>query len=590
MITSSPSTTTWALTAALGVAGATFIYSNSKRNKGPQKSQFYAVHQVGKVLKQDDVQDAASDDLETTYDFIIVGGGTAALVLANRLTEDPSITVLVLEAGGSSSSLKASNIPVLFKYLQRGHYDWNYKTTPQEHLNGRECHWTRAKLLGGCTTSNAMMFHFGTPEDYDEWDQIAKRIDSTSGAEDWGYQEMKKYFLKMERYVPHPDVPIDTTERGKNGPVQSGYHGYFSKFGAAFLKSCEAVGIPMVDDINTSKGTLGVTRTPTYIDSRGRRVTVESSYLTPDVLSRPNLKVAIGAHVKRIRFEEDSTRGTKRAIGVEFVPHVSGEAVDGSAPDTRSYFAWARKEVILSAGAVNTPQILLLSGIGPSEELNKHSIPVIQDLPGVGRNLRDHLVINTHYKTRPGVSNTRTLYPSSLTEYLAHWRAIGQYIMFRTGLLTSQTQCAMGFLRVDDPSLFGPSDHLSELEVDSTSLGKGPDLEVMGSALAWKDHGHGKFLGGSDAASISMVLLRPTSKDLTELLKSRVETLYHPTSTARMAPLSEGGVVNDKLQVYGVEGLRIVDASIMPEIVSGHTAGPTIGIAEKAADIIKTSL
>ncbi|KAG8984423.1 hypothetical protein FRB90_005337 [Tulasnella sp. 427] len=483
------------------------------------------------------------------------------------------------------------------------------------------------------------MFQLGAPEDYDQWAKMQKGAD---GADVWAYRVFKRYLQKFETFVPHPDVPCPVDERGRAGPVNTGYFGYFTDLGKAFISSCEAVGISHVPDVNTSKGTLGVTRTATYIDPQGKRVSTEAAYLTREVLRRPNLKVVCGAHVTKIRFDE-----SKRAIGVELA-----ESKDGPV-----YFVGARKEVILSAGAINTPQILLLSGIGPRSELNKHSIPVIQDLPGVGQNLADHIVFNSCFPTKPGYHTGRFLKPRSAWEKLAFTGALVQYLTRGTGPLTTHTQECMAFVRLGDGE-FGKKyagDDGKDVEEDSTS-GKGaPDVEMMVSPLAWRDHGH-KLFDVPDAMTVSAVVLRPTSKgsvtlksadpwdkplidpcylstkhdveilvrgvklshelanteplkstidqdvkhplldhalgtksdaEIEDVVRSRAETLYHPSCTARMAPLEDGGVVDTRLRVHGVRGLRVVDASVQPEIVSGHTAGPTIGIAELAADLIK---
>ncbi|KAG8881244.1 hypothetical protein FRB97_009743 [Tulasnella sp. 331] len=621
--------------AALAIGGAIAFKTLSTPAK---TTQFYSPSQVGAKIEESNASAAE-------YDFIIIGGGTASLVLANRLTADGKHTVLVLEAGQSGLLVNESVIPTAFSKLQRTRHDWTYETTPQISLNNRKLPWTRTKLLGGCSSGNALMFHLGAPEDYDRWAELQG---GESDAEGWTYKSMKKYFTRFEKFVPHPQVPLeDIAERGTNGFMETGYFGYFTPIGKAFIEACDKVGISPVEDVNTSKGTMGVTRTATYIDSKGRRMSTERAYLTPAVLARPNLKVAVGAQVLKIRFDHSAEQ--PRAIGVEFAQNKGGPV----------FFARAKREVILSAGAVNTPQILLLSGIGNAKQLADHNIELVKDLPGVGQHLMDHATTNICYALRPGITTAkRVLKPKTLVDGLMLASAVIQYKLFATGPLTMHSQDCMAFTRVGDgpigTKVLGRPD-MDTIAADSTS-GKGaPDVEVVVSSLAWRDHGHKDFDVGN-AMSITPIYLRPTSigeitlrsndpwdkplidpryyttrrdietairgirladvlarteplasmivfddtahplldhglntksdAQVEDLIRERTETLYHPTSTARMAPLKDGGVVDTSLRVYGVGGLRIVDASVMPEIVSGHTTGPTIAIAEKASDLI----
>lgn len=623
---------------AAAIAVGTTAYAFSSKSSRP----FYSANEIGRpvddVSRKSTANKKSSIQGDDEFDFVIVGGGTAAMVLANRLTERSDVNVLVIEAGKSSRGVHAAQIPAIFFMLQRAASDWSYWTTPQKGCHNRELAWTRTKILGGCSSGNAMMFNLGVPQDYDEWAKLQK---GAEGAEGWAYKGFQKYLQKFETFVPHPDVPCPTEERGKTGPVKTGYFGYFAGLGRAFIPTCEAIGIPHVPDVNTSKGAIGVTRVASYIDSKGRRVSTENSYLTPEVLARPNLKVVCGAQVTKICFND-----AKRAIGVEFA-----EKKDGPV-----FFVGARNEVILSAGAINTPQILLLSGIGPASDLSKHSIPVVQHLPGVGRNLADHIVFNSSFPLRPGYSIKRYMIPTNAGEALSMAGAIAQYLIKGTGPMTSHAQECMAFVRVGDGEIGRKvAGGQPDVDEDSTS-GKGaPDVEVMVAPLAWRDHGHTPF-DVPEPMTITTTVLRPTSKgtvtlksadpwdkplidprylttkhdmeilvrsvrlayqltnteplksiidhdlkhplldhalgsksnaEIEDVIRSRAETGYHPSCTARMAPLEDGGVVDARLRVHGVQGLRIADASVQPEIVSGHTTGPTIGIAEKAADLIK---
>jgi len=322
------------------------------------------------------------------YDYIIVGGGTAGCVLASRLSENPSVKVLLLEAGGSGVEQLFSQIPAAFGQFMRSKHDFQLWTVPQPNAGNKPKFWPRPKLLGGCSSVNAMMFHIGVPSDYDEWASVVKGQD---GAEKWRFDYFQKYFYKFEKFTPSPKYPhLDASLRGNEGPIQTGYFGSLSKLAESFIASCMRVGISLSHDVNNPLTITGVAKTITYIDSKGRRSSTETGYLTPQVLSRRNLTVVIHAPVTRVLF--DSGLDSKRAVGVEF------------ARDSGSlkYIARVRKEVIISAGAVHTPHILLLSGVGPATQLKKHGIPCIQDLPGVGQNLTDHICLQARFRAKPG--------------------------------------------------------------------------------------------------------------------------------------------------------------------------------------------
>ncbi|KAG8708464.1 hypothetical protein FRC09_001248 [Ceratobasidium sp. 395] len=568
---------------------------------------------------------------EFEYDFIIIGGGTAGSVLASRLSERSDYKVLLLEAGTSGIALQFSTVPAAYGQIMRTKYDWNLYTVPQRNCNDRELFWTRAKLLGGCSSSNSMMFHYGASTDYDEW---SKATEESEGKE-WEFKHFQNSFRKFETFRPHPDYPVDESKRGMNGPVQTGFRSNYSNVSRSFVSACETIGMPRNPDFNTDRGTLGVSRIMTYIGPTLTRCSAEAAYLTPSVLARPNLTVAINAHVTKILFEG------KRAVGVEFA----------RSKDAPRYQARARKEVILCAGAVHTPHILMNSGVGPAEELNKHNIPVVQDLPDVGDHLMDHPVVPVRFRTIAGESLNYLdhVRANSLYNSLRRSKAIAQHLLTKTGPLTTNISEAACFLRSDDSKLF-PG--LSPLSEDSSSGPEAPDLELIAMPIAFKNHGK-EFVADGDMMSITTVPLRPTSlgkitlrsnnpfdapvidpnylntrhdmdtfvrgirlalrltqteplrsiidqadrtpgldhdlldaddETLVRVTRERVETLYHPTSTARI-----GSVVDTRLRVYGVEALRVVDVSVMPTIISGHTEAPALAIGEKAADIIKAA-
>ncbi|KAG9085598.1 hypothetical protein FRC07_013338, partial [Ceratobasidium sp. 392] len=436
-------------------------------------------------------------------------------------------------------------------------------------------------------------------------------------AKEWEFERFQSSFRKFETFHPHPDFPLDESKRGTNGPIQTGFSGNYSNVCRSFVSACEAIGIPRNPDFNTAKGTLGVSKIMTYIGPKLTRSSAEAAYLTPSVLARSNLTVATNAHVTRILFEG------KRAVGVEYA----------RSKDAPRYQVRARKEVILSAGAVHSPHILMNSGVGPVEELNKHNIPVVQWLPGVGDHLMDHPVVPVRFRTIPGESFNymMPLGKNSLYDSFRRTKAIAQYALTKTGPLTSNISEAACFFRTDDPKLFPGLPPLNE---DSTSGPGAPDIELISLPLAFKNHGK-EFVADGDMMSITTVPLRPTSlgkitlrsndpfdapiidpnylstqhdidtfvrgirlalrltqteplrsiidhtdrtpgldhdlldasdEKLAEIARERVDTLYHPTSTARM-----GSVVDARLRVYELEGLRVADCSVMPTIISGHT-------------------
>jgi len=379
------------------------------------------------------------------------------------------------------------------------------------------------------------------------------------------------------------------------------------------------------------------------VDQNRQRVSAESAYLTDDVLARPNLKVALNASVTKIIFEK--VEGETRAVGVEFAGSKTGPV----------YRARARKEVILSSGAIHSPHILLLSGVGPSEQLRKHGIPVVSDLPGVGTHLVDHPSARTFFKDK---SETSPLFARKHNL----WQTIRlifftlQYMITRRGPLTTNWGESAAFVRTDDPNLFPASEFPAKLK-ESASSATSPDIELFTTAVAFFDHGLGGF--NIHTFGLHVCLLRPLSSgtltlrsstpwddpiidprylevqddvdrlirgvklclklskteplasvvdvtyehpeldhtmydmsdaEIEKLVRERLETLYHPACTCRMAPLAEEGVVDSKLRVYGIAGLRVCDASVFPSIVSGHTAGAALAVAEKLSDILQVDL
>ncbi|KAG8213261.1 hypothetical protein J3R82DRAFT_11733 [Butyriboletus roseoflavus] len=434
----------------------------------------------------------SADDAEfDEHDVVIVGGGTAGCVLAARLSERPDLRVLLIEAGQSGNALAESRTPAAFAQLYHGPHEYNLWTEPQQHAANKKRFWPRARLLGGCSAINALMAHYGAPSDYDEFATIV-------GDESWSWKNFEKYFRKFENYSPDPRFPhVDASLRGSYGPVTVGYHAHIWEGSPLFVDAAVNAGVPFSPDFTTSNGTLGTNKVLTYIDSHGRRVSAESAYLTPHVLARPNLKVVTLARVTNILF--DSSSGTPRAVAVEFA---------NSTNRASRFRARARKEVIVCGGAIHSPQILMLSGIGPAPLLKKHNIPVVIDSPGVGANLLDHLAFHLRLKDKRGVSLNFTK-PYDLTSTYRLLSAIAQYQISGTGPLSSNVGEAAAFFRSDDQKLFPPAEYNNDIE-DTTSAPNAPDIEIVLVPAVLEDHGT-PLETGLHGYTLVTTLLRPTS-------------------------------------------------------------------------------
>ncbi|KZT23602.1 GMC oxidoreductase [Neolentinus lepideus HHB14362 ss-1] len=575
-----------------------------------------------------------------SYDYVIVGGGTAGCVLASRLTEQPGVNVLLVEAGESNQDALNSRMPLAFIKLFHTQYDWDYETTPQVGLNNRRVHWPKGRLLGGSSSINCCVHHHCAPEgtDFDNWVRL--------GIIGWGYQDLSPYFLKAENYTPaSDDTDVDTSLRGTSGPWQT-RRCKALPICQAIMHSCEALGIPSSKDFNTNKGTMGVGKFTSFVDRRGERSSTATAYLTSDVLSRTNLTVLIRTSVERIIF--DKQEETPRAIGVQL----------STSRDASSYVVRASKEVILCAGSVATPQLLSVSGIGPEEELARLGIRSVRSLDAVGKNLSDHMCTGAlHFRCKPGFSLDYLSNPLSAAIAAAKWMAAG------VGPFADAPMPGAAFFRSDDPNLpFGPPSAGCPVEDLTTGPGA-PDCELVWFPAMIRPNEQVELPRGTQGITLSVVALQmksvgsialesasiwdkpvihanylqhesdvnlllrmihlqravartPPLRDLLELsddvtdkgdmfwpgdahsstltddalrdwIRANALGVWHPVSTARMGVSEADSVVGVDLRVHGVMGLRVCDASVFPTQVSGHPSATVVAMAEKLADMIK---
>jgi choline dehydrogenase len=499
------------------------------------------------------------------HDYVIVGAGSAGCVLAHRLTENGRTDVLLLEAGNPDDH-EAIHMPARWRELVKSEFDWGYTTTPQPGLNGRENYWPRGKTLGGSSSINAMMYVRGHPWDYDRWERL--------GNEGWSYENLLPYYIRLE------DFEDGASEyHGEGGPLSIARQDSFDPVAKAFVEAAQEVGLEYNDDFNAGRQAGVGPFHLTAVDDQRQSTAV--AYLHP-VLNRKNLTVETGAHVTRVQFEGD------RAVGVEY------EQAD------TVHEATATREVILSAGAIASPQLLMLSGIGPADHLEAHGIDCRVDRPGVGRNLQDHPAVGNLAHCTEDI-----VYPpeSNGAEHAAFERIDPdapapdiQYIMAPTEpdpdrpdrpdeavllifsvLLRPRSRGVIALRSAD------PFDHPS---IDPRYFSDPRDLDthVEGVKRARE------IMGASALDAYRGATIQPDEKiqsddGLVEFVRQNATTLYHPVGTCKMGS-DALAVVDDRLRVHGVEGLRVVDASIMPRITSGNTNAPTIVIAERAADMI----
>jgi choline dehydrogenase len=526
------------------------------------------------------------------YDYIIVGAGSAGCVLANRLTENPGVTVLVLEAGGKDNSI-FMKMPLAWRQIWRGpRFNWNYTTEPERFLDGRQVALPRGKVLGGSSSINGMLYVRGNPRDYDLWRQ--------AGCDGWSFADVLPYFKRAEG-----------SWRGEGE-----YHGGAGPLGVSatdvsnlgfdlIRDTAKAAGIPMTDDFSGGQpegfGIVDLTI------KDGVRCSAAKAYLHP-ALTRSNLTLKIDALTERVLIENG------RATGVSYLS------------DGVQTVAHAKREVILCGGSYNSPQLLLLSGIGPAEQIAEHGITPVHDLPGVGKNLSEHVVFHVQFALKEPITFLSRLRADKVAMSVLQWA------LFRTGDFATQALTALAFVRsradlerpdiqlffnstrmdakVWFPGITAPQKHMLEGYPSLNYPESRGEVRLRSADPRDPPRIWLNFLGTEQDRATARECIRLVRRvyntpplgsliesetspgpdivsdaDIDAFTRRTAEVGHHPVGTCAMGT-GEMAVVDPQLRVRGLSGLRVVDASIMPTVPGGNTNGPTIMIAERAADLI----
>ncbi|XP_003424681.1 glucose dehydrogenase [FAD, quinone]-like [Nasonia vitripennis] len=633
----------WLLLVALAVPS---LSSASWRRRPAQQRQpntvnpmvrnMYNMYNVYGMLREDSNENAQEelDDVtpsnHTEYDFIVVGAGTAGAAVAARLSEVPDVSVLLIEAGPRENRLM--EIPMVAAYLQfSDSINWNYKTQPSETsclaMKNHQCKWPRGKVMGGCSVFNFMAATRGNRRDYNGW--------AAMGCDGWSFDEVLPYFMKLENFEV-TDTPVEKGYHSTGGPVNIGSAPYRTPLATAFLGGAQELGYQIVD--YDGKEQIGFSYLHSTVKD-GERLSSNRAYLHP-VKNRTNLILSRNSRVDKVLIDPSS----KRAYGVLFIKR--HEVIE----------VRAKKEVIVCAGAVNSPKLLMLSGIGPERHLYDLGIDLVQNLPGVGENLQDHLSywnLNFLINETASIRSMELMYPTDITVDFA-----GDYMKTKKGpfSVTGGIE-ALGFVNVDELSstetypnieilfagLSAASDPLfhmllglSEEHYDATyrnMLGK-ESFMILTTLIAPKSRGrillqskrpeddpeiYANYFSNKDDVrvfqkgielSIQLSKTRAMQKFNATLsdnpilgcehfvkgsdaywdcaIRSFSSTLYHPAGTCKMGPVNDVmAVVDPRLRVIGIDGLRVADASIMPMIIAGHPNIPIMLIGEKLADMVK---
>lgn len=537
---------------------------------------------------------ATGMQFDEEYDVVVAGAGSAGCIVASRLTEDPSLSLCLLEAGGRDRN-PWIHVPLGFgKIVPNPKYNWGYATEPEPGLNGRSITWPRGKVLGGSGSINGLVFLRGAPSDFDEWERL--------GATGWGYKDVLPYFKKSENNESGANE-----WRGSGGPMHISDIKNPSVPARSFVEAATRMQIPRNTDFNGEK-IEGVGFVQLNV-RKGRRVSTAVGYLKPN-LSRKNLTLKTDTQVRRILFEG------KRAIGVEIEQGGQKRRIR------------ARKEVVLSGGSINSPVLLLASGVGPADELRTMSLDVVHDLPGVGKDLQDHLMIRMVFKTSiPGTLNEVSRNP------IQSMRMALEYATKRSGQLSVGATEATMFVKSR------PSEPVPDLQFQCVNFSTEGAFKVglhkfpafMFNFCVCRPHSRGEiklrdqegrfpprihanymthdedwrmmldgwriakqivdtdpFKGLIDEQYLPGPNVK-TEEDFKEYVRNNASTVYHPCGTCRMGT-DDRAVTTPDLKVRGLEGLRVVDASVMPMVPSSNIQPATIMLAEKASDIIKRDL
>ncbi|TEB27972.1 pyranose dehydrogenase [Coprinellus micaceus] len=567
------------------------------------------------------IQETISSFPNVTYDFVIVGGGTAGAVLANRLTENPRWNVLVIEAGPSHEGVLDSMVPNFSFNLQNTIHDWNYTSTPQPGLNNRSVAIPRGHMLGGCSSINGMFYTRGSSSDYDRWATV-------TGDDGWSWKNLLPYILKNERWTSPSDLrntsgQFNHTVHGRHGKTYVSLYSVPEALDEKIMAAADELGGEFAYNIDTNSGDPLGTGWLQVTVGKGERSSSATAYLAPEYLKRPNLHVLVKNRVTKL-LRTSSLTGLPAFRTVQFTEGYG----DGG------YFqVTARNEVILSAGSFGTPHILQVSGIGDSRELLAAGVEPIVDLPSVGKNLTDQPQFSMIWSL--GINQTFTPTAELQAQWLAEWHAK------RTGPLTGVGVNSIAWIRIPDSSpiwdthsdptsgrntphielafiggglyplpgrIMGINDVVAEphsrgsISVKSSSIFDYPliDMGLLTHPFDMAALKHGitairKFVSASTFQAYNLSLVYPFTDESTDTeveaaIRGVVASNVHPVGTATMSKKGDKwGAVDPDLRVKGVDGLRIVDASVMPFITCSHTQAAVYAIAERASDMIAES-
>lgn len=525
-------------------------------------------------------------------DYVVIGGGSAGCVIAGRLTEDPNIRVALLEAGGKGDSWVVKTPAAVVAMLPSKINNYAFETTPQAGLNNRKGYQPRGKALGGSSAINAMVYIRGHASDYDHWESL--------GNQGWSYNALLPYFKRSEN-----NADIHNEFHGQNGPLSVSNLQTENPFQGIYLNAAKQAGFKINPDFNgADQEGVGIYQ---VTHQNGERCSAARAYLHPHIGKRDNLHVETGVTVSKIIFED------KKAVAVEYLQNGQKHTIK------------ANKEIILCAGAFQSPQLLMLSGVGPEQHLKEHGIEVLHDLPGVGQNLQDHPDFIFSYKAK-----SLDLVGFSLAGIVKMTGQIIRYIKERKGMIATNFAEGGGFLKTDE-SLKAPDvqlhfvvsvveDHARKLHfshgyschvcllrpqsrgqvtlkntdpksaplIDPAFLKEESDLDILVKGYKLTK----KLLDSPALADIrqsDMVTANiQTDDEIKSILRQRVDTVYHPVGTCKMG-IDSMAVVDPELRVHGLQNLRVVDGSIMPTLIGGNTNAPIMAIAEKAVDLIRAS-